>query len=174
LTESFEGFSGKHAETLIGAVSAGFFFILLGAIFVVTPKLFNEILDFFRNFDIVSVPNLENLRLPAPTYPRAHLVVYQAVEQFSYVWGLFQIVILALRLFAGSPWNKKAETMSNLVFWFGTGYLTRTFLIETTRWASITGVTRWFVFWAGIITLIGVSLVIRAIILAVVSARHVI
>jgi len=181
LNESFEGFSHKHREGLISAISAGLFFVLVGAIFLTTPNLFNSIVKFFSHFELVPVPNLGELRLPAPVPPLTDLAaylaarkqVYVAVEQFSYIWGLFQIVILALRIVARSPLRKDAETVSNIVFWWGTGFLIRTFLIETIRLLFITGVTRWFVFWAGIIMLIGASLIVRAIILAVVPTRYV-
>jgi len=89
------------------------------------------------------------------------------VEKFSFAMGLFQIVILLLRFIVRSQVGKKAETVSNLVFWLGASYLIRTLLIETTRFTATTG---WFVFWAGIIMLIGASLIVRAIILALASA----
>jgi len=171
LSQSSEGFSQRHRDGLFSAISAGFFFILVGAIFMTTPNLFNEIIDFFSDFKLVSVPNLTNVSLPAPVHPRAHSVVYLAVEQFSYVWGLFQLVILALRFLIRSPLNKDAETMSNIVFWVGTGYLIRTFLIETIRLPLLTETARWFVFWSGIIMLLGVSLIIRAIILMAVPKK---
>lgn len=150
----------RYREGVFSAISAGFFFILVGAIFVTTPNLFSKILDFFGELDIVRVPHTK-IFLPAPEFPRAHSVVYSAVTQFSFVWGLFQIVILALRFFAGSPLSKKAETVSNLVFWLGASFLAYTFLNETTT------ATTWFAFWAGVIMLIGLSLIIRAVILAV-------
>jgi hypothetical protein len=175
LSESFEGFSRRHREGLISAISAGVFFILVGTIFLTTPNLLNKIIDFFNDFDLVSVPHLGNVSLPAPVHPFSltNRAVYTAVEQFSYVWGLFQLVILALRFVARSPVNKDAETVSNIVFWVGTGYLTRTFLIETIKLQFLTGMTRWFAFWAAIIMLIGVSLIIRGIILAAAYTRHV-
>ncbi len=150
----------RYGEGIFSAISAGVFFISVGAIFVITPSLFNEILAFFGDFDIVHVPNTV-LSLPAPALPRTHVEVYSALTQFSIVWSFFQIVILALRFIVGSPLNKKAETASNLVFWLGTSLLTRQFLNETVT------ITEWFVFWSAIIILIGVSLVIRAVILAV-------
>lgn len=176
MNKSLEGFSHRHREGLISAISAGVFLILAGAIFINTPNLFSIIIDFFKDFDIVRVPNLENVWLPAPMHPfsSTNRTVYTAVEQFSYVWGLFQLVILALRFVARSPLNKDAETVSNIVFWVGTGYLIRAFLIETIRLPFLTDpLARWFVFWAAIIMLIGVSLVIRAIVLAAASTRHV-
>ena len=147
----------RYNEGLFSAISAGFFFILVGAIFVITPDLFGEILDFFRDFDLVRVPNQPGWLLPAPAFPVGHSVVYSAVEKFSFAIGVFQIVVLALRFVARSPWGKKAETIANFLFWLGTGFLIRILLVESTMW---------FVFWAGIVMLIGVSLVVRAIILA--------
>lgn len=47
-----------------------------------------------------------------------------------------------------------------MVFWLGASYLVGTLLNETTMMED------WFVFWAAIIMLIGVSLIVRAIILA--------
>lgn len=161
MKESLEEFSHEYRDGLFSAISVGFFFVLVGAIFVTTPNLFDKILVFFRDFNLVPVPNQPGWLLPAPAFPSAHSAVYLAVEQFSFALGLFQIAILALRFVARSPLSKKAETVSNLVFWLGTGFLTRTFLNETTT------ATTWFVFWAGVIMLIGVSLIIRAIILAV-------
>jgi len=182
LNENFGEYSHKYREGLISAISAGFFFVLVGAIFMTTPNLFDSIVKFFSHFELVRVPNLGELRLPAPVPPLTNSVVYLvarkkvyvAVEQFSYIWGLFQIVILALRIVARSPLNKDAETVGNIVFSLGTGFLTRTFLIETIRFPYIIDpLTRWFVFWSGIIVLLGVSLIIRAIILAAVPTRYV-
>lgn len=160
LNESSKVLQSEYREGLFSAISAGFFFILLGAIFVSTPNLFDSILAFFRDIGIVDVPNTENVFLPGPESPRAHSAVYSAVWQFSFIWGLFEIAILVLRFFAHSPLSKKAETMSNIIFWLGTSYLINTFLIETTKW---------FVFWSTIIMLVGVSLIVRAIILATAS-----
>lgn len=145
-----------YGEGLITAISVGFFFLLVGILFVITPNLFDGILDFFNDFELVDVPN-SNWRLPAPASPSAHSVVYQAVGQFSFAIGVFQIVILALRFFFPSVWGKRAETVGNLVFWLGAGFLIQTFLLETTQW---------FVFWSTIIMLIGVSLIARAIVIA--------
>jgi len=139
-------------ESVITAISIGFLFVLVGTIFVITPNLFGEILDLLRDFKLVDVPN-SDLTLPGPASPGDYSIVYVAVAQFSFALGLFQIVILALRFFIPSPWEKRAETVGNLVFWSGTGFLIQSFLLETTQW---------FVFWSTIIMLIGVSLLARA------------
>jgi len=167
VNELTEGFSSKHREGLFSAISAGFFFVLVGVIFVTTPNLFNGIIDFFSHWSLVSVPNLTGIRLPAPSSPAAHLVVYRAVRQFSFVWGLWQIVILALRFVARSPASKKADTIGNFISSIGTGFLISMFLIDVTP-----TLTRWFVFWAAIIMLFGLSLIVRGIVLAAASAMR--
>jgi hypothetical protein len=154
----------RYRESLIGAVSAGFFLILLGALFVLTPGLFNRTIDFFESFGWVTVPNTA-ISWFAPTSPLSpsNRIVYTGVEQFCFAFGVFHIVILALRFAARSSTNKKADTVGNLIFWIGAGYLVRTLLLEATRWTAL---TTWFVFWAALITLVGVTLIVRAIILA--------
>ncbi len=175
MDEGFERFSSRYRESIISGISVGFFFIVVGALFVIEPRLFDRVIAFFKDFDIVRVPNL-GIYLPAPASPFALLhreVVYLAVERFCFIWGIFQLIIIVLRLAFRSAVNKTAETVSNLVFWFGSGFLVRTFLLETVRLASIIGMTRWFVFWAALIMLIGVTLIVRAIILAAVPRRYV-
>ncbi len=170
LTENYGAFSYayKYRESFISAISAGFFLLLVGVLFITTPTLFDRIIDFFRNFEaLVRVPNTV-ISLPAPRNPLIHVVVYTAAQQFCFALGVFQIVILALRFAARSQVSKKAETVGNLVYWIGAGYLTGTLLLERTvpvRWLADPHIL-WFVFWAAIIMLIGVTLIIRAIILA--------
>ncbi len=60
-----------------------------------------------------------------------------------------------------SPISKTAETMGNLVYWFGAGYLITTYLNSTTD------ISDWFVFWAGILVILGLSFVARAFVLLI-------
>ena len=163
MNKDYKGVSSRPRESFIGIISAGFFFVLIGALFITMPTLFDNIFSFLRNFDIVTIPNT-GIVFIAPIRPWTHVIVYRAAEQFSFIWGFFQIVILALRFIVRSPLGKMAETGSNIVFWLGAGYLIGTFLTGTTT------LTVWFVFWSMIITLIGLSLIIRAIVLAVAAA----
>lgn len=149
-------------EGIITAISVGFFLVLVGIIFVITPNLFGNIIDLFKDFTLVKVAPNSDLTLPGPTFPGDFSVVYVAAAQFSFAVGLFQIVILALRFFASSPWGKKAENVGNLVFWLGTGFFIQSILLLENL-----DITQWFVFWSTIIMLIGVSLIARAGIMAV-------
>jgi hypothetical protein len=148
----------KYGESVFAAISVGAVFILIGTIFVITPELIEKIIAFFSDFSSVRVPNT-GIYLPAPTTPATHTGLYVAVAQFSLGVGILQILLLSLRLFARSPINKTAETMGNLVFWFGAYYLVSTML------TNITTLRIWFVFWTGIIVLIGASLIVRALVL---------
>ena len=152
-----KGTPRQYQEGLFTAISVGFFILLVGTLFVINPNLFDKILDFFKGFDLVDVPNTD-VTFIAPEFPRLHLTVYQAAGQFSIALGLFQIVILALRFVIPSSWGKRSETVGNLVFWAGAGFLIQLFLIETTQW---------FVFWSTIVILFGVSMIARAIVMAV-------
>ena len=147
----------KYQEGLFTAISVGFFLLLVGAIFVITPNLFDSILDFFKDFKLVDVPNT-NIVFPGPEFPESHMIVYKAVGQASVALCVFQIVILALRFVIPSSWGKRAEAGGNFVYWAGAAFLIQLFLIESTQW---------FIFWSMIIVLIGVSLIVRAVIMAI-------
>jgi hypothetical protein len=103
-------------------------------------------------------PDIESFKLPAPVNPAAHIDFYSALLLFSMAWGIFKVLTLITRLALGSPITKKAETASDVVFWLGTAYFIKTMLIDTTMW---------FEFWTVLIMIGGVSLIARAIVLAV-------
>jgi len=147
----------QYGEWLFTAIAIGFFLLLVGTLFVITPNLFDNILDFLKDFKLVDVSNTD-IVFPAPEFPRIHLTVYQAVGQFSIAVCLFQIVLLALRFFVPSSWSKRAENVGNLVYWGGAAFLIQLFLIESTQW---------FVFWSTLIIIVGVSMIARAIVMAV-------
>jgi hypothetical protein len=157
------GSSRRSRDGFISALSAGFFFVLVGVLFIVTPNLFDSIVRFFQNFDVVQVPYFTTgFVLPAPKNPAMHVTVYSAAAQFSLAWGLFLIGLLAVRILANSPLRKKAENASDIVYWLVNSYLVTIFLNSTTT------IPRWFAFWAAIIMLAGITLLIRAAILAVI------
>jgi hypothetical protein len=184
---SFGGFSRRHREGLFSAVSAGFFLVLIGLLFVIKPNLYNDTVTFFNNFNVTSaVPNTQIL-LPAPdaqhsasnsTVREANLSVYSAVQQFSLAWGIFLIALLVMRFASDSSWRKKAENISDIVFWFGMIYLVQTWLMDpTNKYTSLaqnyTSLTQtWFEFWSMIIVLLGISLIARAICLAAYRRGH--
>jgi hypothetical protein len=161
LNEDVHAYRRHYKEGIFAAVSAGVFFILVGMIFVTRPNLYTGLRNFFSS-DAWTNTTIGNtiITLPVPANPGAHTEIYDAVLEFCLAWGFFQILILAFRFFADSPRRRKARTISSVVFWFGTAYLISTYLNTTT--------TRdmWFIFWAVLVVLIGITLIIRAIALA--------
>jgi len=157
----------RYREGLLSAVSVGFFFILAGAIFITNPNLPGNVVEFFQpqNFEVVRVPNIQ-VYLPAPKLPNeTYVTIYPAVGLFSLLWAFFEIAMLIIRVFAGSPLRKKVDGTSNVAFWLGAYYLIGLFLDETVTQP------RWFAFWAAIVVLIGVTLLVRAVIWAAMDLR---
>jgi hypothetical protein len=151
-----KGMQRQYQEGLFTAISVGFFLLLMGALFIINPDLLGSIVDFFKDFKLVDVPHTSMI-LPAPQYPQLHLTVYQAARQCSIALGVFQVVILALRFFVPSSWGKRSEAVGSLVYWVGASFLIQSFLIESTQW---------FAFWSTILILAGVSVIVRAVVVA--------
>ena len=152
----------KSQERLFSALSAGAFFILLGIVYVINlpASLWDAVVDFFGSFTLAQVPST-GIYMPAPTIPAAHAFLYGAIFQFCIGLGILQIVFLLMRIMMNSPIKKTAETMGNLVYWFGAAYLVTTYLNNTTSTSD------WFVFWAGILIMLGLSFIARAFVLMV-------
>ena len=164
MNEGSKRISRGYRDGLLSAVSAGFFLILIGMLFVTIPNLFDKTVAFFRDFDLTQVPHLEGVLLPGPQNPRTvdALAVYSAIERFSLVWAVFLTAMLGARFLLNSPRRSKAQNLGDVAFWFGTAYVAQNLLIDVDT-------TEWFGFWAVIIVLVGVSLIARALYLAAAS-----
>jgi hypothetical protein len=150
----------KAQERIYSAISAGAFFILIGIVYVInlSSNLWDAVVEFFSNFTFAQVPST-GLYLPAPVSPASHAVLYGAVFQVCIGLGILQVIMLVLRFTWLSPIGKTAETMGNLVYWFGSAYLVATYLNSTTT------ISKWFVYWAGILIILGLSFVARSFVL---------
>jgi len=147
-------------ESIISAISVGTVFILFGIVFVLAlpNNLFERTMAFFGSFTSRQVPGI-GITLPAPISLNTHVVFYNAVFQFSLGIAFLQILILALRIGFGSRVPKIAETVGNLVFWFGASYLVNMYLDSSTT------LSMWFAFWTAILIVLGLSIVARAVVL---------
>jgi hypothetical protein len=141
----------RHPERvdLLGLVSFGFFLILIGILWIGTPNLTNEIIEFFKDFQLVHLT--EHIILPAPVHN--HPVVYTAAMQFCLTFGVFQMVILVLRFVFRDSLKRKAETFSGVAFWF-----TISFFLQMLANANI----GWLGFIGGFIISIGVTITARS------------
>lgn len=135
----------------LGIVSFGFFLVLFGTIWMITPNFTGKVEAFFRDFHLENVT--ENITLPAPEHK--HPVVYSAAMQFCFVFGAFQFVVLALRFVLNEPLDKKGGTISGIVFWLCAGF----FLSMLAN-----GTIGWFSFLAGLIVSIGLTIIASSII----------
>jgi hypothetical protein len=144
-------------EGLITALAVGGFLIILGVVFGLTSGMPQKVTDFFTDITATTFPAVNgNIILPAPAHPAAHLEVYGAALNFMVGIAVLQVAILATRLFMHSKIKRIAETVGNMVFWFGAAIVTYVYLLKGT-------LNGWFIFWAGLVIIVGVSLVVRGI-----------
>jgi len=130
----------------IGLLSFGFFLITVGFVWLMTPRFFGSIQDFFESFNVTRVTG--NIYLPAPT--GHHSPLYTALMQICLVVGAFQIVILALRFAFHDSFSNKVGTTSGFIWWFGAAYLLYMLAADSIPW---------FGFIAGVIILVGLSII---------------
>jgi len=155
----------RKKENLLTALFIGFILILLAVLYFINvhSNLWGNFVNFISTFILYTVPGT-SISLPTPANPSAYTMLYNAAFQFCLGLGLLEIAILGLRIWLNSPFPRKAETIENIVFWLGTSYLIVTYLMK------ITIRSEWFVFWAGIILIGGLSLIARSFVL--IASRH--
>jgi hypothetical protein len=155
----------EPGEAIISAISVGAVFILIGLVFVLAlpNNLFEKTINFFGSLALRQVPGI-GISLPAPISPSAHTVFYTAVFQFSLGIAFLNILTLALRIGFRSHFHKIAEGIGNLASGFGTTYLVYIYLNSSTT------TSQWFTFWAAVLVVFGVSLVVRGV--ALLAKRH--
>ena len=140
---------------VIGIATFGFFLLLVGVVLVITPGLPDRIYAFLNDFRLQ--PFAPNIYFPAPR--SNHPVLYTAISQFCLAFAVFQVFVLGARFVLKDTVDKKAGTVSSLIFWAGASW------ILSSLAATIIG---WFAFVGLLITLIGISIVAKSsIILAV-------
>lgn len=134
-----------------GWISFGAFLIIAAVIYLMTPNIGHEVRTFIRDFQLVQIFQNFWWFVPSTNHP----VLYTAAERFCYAFGLVQIGVLGLRFAKGSSIHGKAETFSGVVFWLGAGYVLG--LLSQ-------GALTWLSFIAGLIIVIGISIVVRALV----------
>ncbi len=150
--------SHNRRDSWIGLLSFGFFIMLFAMFFLIVPDYGDKVVRFFQDFKLQEVA--PNFFLPGPEhyYRDVHPYVYNAAMQFCLIFGMFQFLVLGLRLYLKSTLSRIAETVSNIVFWLGAGYMTYLLTQNTipTRF--------WFPFIGGVIAVIGLSIIARSLV----------
>lgn len=125
--------------------------MLVGVIWIITPDFWNKVVDFFKDFHLANVT--EKIILPAPEH--SHPVVYTAAMQFFLAFGVFHIVILALRFVLRESMDRKTGTLSGIVFWLGAGFFLN---------MLAAGDIGWFGFIAGLIICVGLLIIVSSLV----------
>jgi hypothetical protein len=149
-----------YSEGLITALAVGGFLIILGVVFALTPGTWQTVDTFFNDLTTVYYQigtSSSTVNLLAPLHPDVHAGFYVAVQSFCIGIGVLQVIILALRLYVRSAVRRIAETVGNMVFWFGAAVSVSIFLMAGT-------LTGWFQFWAALLLILGVSLIARGLV----------
>ncbi|MEM3731849.1 MAG: hypothetical protein QW667_06470 [Candidatus Bathyarchaeia archaeon] len=146
-----EGIEHRNGTDFLGILSFGFFLMLFGIIWMLTPNYSEEVVNFFKDFHLEHIT--ENIALPAPQHN--HPTVYSAAMYFCLVYGVFSIVILALRFFFHESLNRKAETISGIAFWLNLSFFLNMLANESIGW---------FGFLAGVIISVGLSIIVRSLV----------
>ena len=141
----------RERRDFFGLVEFGFFLILIGAIFLITPNTFNKVKSFFNDFNATTEIS-PGISLPTPV--NNHPGIYSAVMYFCLAFGMFEIVILILRFAQKSPLRKKAGTLGSIVFLLGAGIFASALVKDGRFWL--------FVF--ELIVLVGLSIIVRSIV----------
>jgi hypothetical protein len=145
-------------EGLITAVAVGGVFILLGIVVVLTPNFGVKFGEFVSDFTFIYYPfGTGTISFPAPQNPAMHIDLFTAATNFAIGIAILQIIILPMRIAFKSRLNRIAETVGNLVFWVGAAMVANIYLLAGT-------IEGWFQFWAYLIILAGISLIVRGIV----------
>ena len=140
----------RHTNWL-GLLSFGFFLLLVGAIWAMSPPALNdEVKSFFTSENWRLTPLTGNVSIPEPKDIRAFPTIYTAAEQFCFIFGFFQIAILILRFALHDSLERKADTVSGSAFWLSAGYFLNLLANQSIGW---------FAFLAGIIISGGIAIV---------------
>ncbi len=152
-----QSLSDKRKEDLFTAIYIGTLFIILALVYYIhlSDNLWDSLVNFFTSLTLASVPTT-GISLPAPANPANFGTLYFATFQFSLALGILEVIILALRVVLHSSVTRIAETIENIVFWFGASFLIIAYLV------NMTISSEWFVFWAGIMLIFGLALLTRA------------
>jgi hypothetical protein len=142
---------------LISAIGFGGFLIIVALVFLWTPNLWQNIINFAQDITVRTVPGTTNIVLPAPANPDVHQALYNALILFDAAIGALQVLLLLMRLAAHSTTHHVADKVADTVFWFGAAVLVQIFLLQGTLGS-------WFQYWTALIILFGITLIARAIV----------
>ena len=149
----------RREDDYAGAISFGAFLILFAVFYLTYPSLASEARAFIRDFRPVEISQNFWWLEPSGNHP----ILYNAAEQFCYLFGFVQVAILGLKLAKRSSIREKARTFSDIIFWLGAGYVFGMLSSGALAWIPFLGV---------LIVLVGISIVARSTVLLIAFRRQ--
>lgn len=145
---------GKRQEEemdKLGIISLGFFLVLLGLVWILTPDIGEHLRAFLsqENWHMSEVDHKIFFPEPDTHYP----VLYNAASYFCLAFGAFQIVILVARIMLHTL-EKIGGTLSGAIFWMGMGFFLGMIASNTLSWFGL---------FAGFLMLVGASIITKSI-----------
>lgn len=134
----------------IDALSFGFFVMAFGAMWLLTPSLWDKAVAFVNSFQLREV---FNVNLPVPTGD--HSALYSAFVFLALTVAALQIVVLALRIMVHDSVRKKADAVSGVASGFAVAYFLNLLAV---------GSIGWFGFLSALIICAGLSLVVSGLV----------
>lgn len=144
----------RKEEQLLGWLSFGAFLLIVGAIFLITPDLTDEIKTFFGDFKLEQVNEHFHFPIPQNHYP----TLYKSTAIFCFAYGTYQFLLLILKFALKAEPTKKTETFTSIIFWLSTGFVM--LMLQNKE-------IGWLTFIASLVILAAIALIIR-------SASHII
>ncbi len=119
----------------VGLATAGMVLLLLAALYIMTPNIFSNLVDFFSSFELLEI---------APGYmvfrPSAsNALVYAFVFQFCAGIAMVYFFTVLLHLLSSSPLHKTGSSFIGTLTWFGFAWSTYLLLIESLDWVTWMG-----------------------------------
>ena len=117
----------------LGLANFGMFLLVVGFIFAVTPGLVDKFSNFFMDFTMEEIS--PNIFLPLPR--SSHPVLYNALYQFSLIFAVLHLPILAGRYIVKDSIRRESDTISSVVFWFGITVIFYMLLVDSIQFRSL-------------------------------------
>jgi len=133
----------RERVDLVDLAGLGYFLVLIGALIILRPDLPSLIRDFIGDFQMQQVWG-GNVYLPIPR--SNHPALYGIAFDFCLYMLAFQVLGLLFRFVLNEPIDKKASSVSGVVFWGGFAWIISQLSAGFIGWLAFLG---WFVVVAG-------------------------
>jgi len=139
----------------LGLFSFGFFILLVGIIWLSTPGLNEDVVSFLTPENWYNRRVVGDIYFPSPKPYIDYTVLYTAVMEFCFIFAVYHVVVLAIRFGLRESINRKAGTVSSIVFWFSAG--------SFVYWMA-NGTIGWFSFIGGLIVSVGLAIIASSVV----------